>query len=340
MTRLALTLLVVVAVACTPAASAPSPTPTAAASSAAPATQAPSATPATPPTASPTPIALPTVAYIAAAGNGVVWVAVAGTRLFESSDRGATWGERSVPQSGGIQEIAFVSADEGWILGVASPATQCQSQGVRLWHTSDGARTWQQLSVSGIADAQCKDRLAFVDAQRGYLGAHDPNSAPVIYRTTDGGKTWSASARLPDPPGFTSGGGGFTLSAGPVADFGSTQYLYASGNNNSQLRAYIFRSTNGGASWSFATTPPANDAGVVFVTATRFIEIGTPGTSSESTDGGVTWHPFTSDYSQAAPVAPQIVFGDANVGYATVRGSIQRTTDGGAHWTAIKTPGT
>jgi photosystem II stability/assembly factor-like uncharacterized protein len=34
------------------------------------------------------------------------------------------------------------------------------------------------------------------------------------------------------------------------------------------------------------------------------------------------------------------VFGDANVGYATVRGSIQRTTDGGAHWTAIKTPGT
>ena len=33
-------------------------------------------------------------------------------------------------------------------------------------------------------------------------------------------------------------------------------------------------------------------------------------------------------------------FGDATTGYATVRGSLQRTTDGGAHWTAIKTPGT
>ena len=34
------------------------------------------------------------------------------------------------------------------------------------------------------------------------------------------------------------------------------------------------------------------------------------------------------------------VFGDASVGYATVRGAIQRTTDGGAHWITIKTPGT
>jgi len=49
---------------------------------------------------------------------------------------------------------------------------------------------------------------------------------------------------------------------------------------------------------------------------------------------------YTTDYSQAAPIAPQIVFGDAMVGYATVRGEIQRTTDGGAHWTKIKTPGT
>jgi len=60
----------------------------------------------------------------------------------------------------------------------------------------------------------------------------------------------------------------------------------------------------------------------------------------ETTDGGATWHAYTTDYSQAAPIAPDIVFGDAQVGYAIVRGSIQRTVDGGAHWTTIKTPGT
>jgi hypothetical protein len=34
------------------------------------------------------------------------------------------------------------------------------------------------------------------------------------------------------------------------------------------------------------------------------------------------------------------VFADDQVGYATVRGQIQLTLDGGLHWTEIKTPGT
>jgi photosystem II stability/assembly factor-like uncharacterized protein len=60
----------------------------------------------------------------------------------------------------------------------------------------------------------------------------------------------------------------------------------------------------------------------------------------ETGDSGAGWHPFTTDYAQAPPIAPEIVFGDGRVGYATVRGAIQRTLDGGAHWTGIKTPGT
>jgi photosystem II stability/assembly factor-like uncharacterized protein len=62
--------------------------------------------------------------------------------------------------------------------------------------------------------------------------------------------------------------------------------------------------------------------------------------SEHRPNAGKTWHLYPSDYSQAAPVAPQIVFSDPLVGYATVRGSIQRTIDGGPHWTYLKTPGT
>jgi photosystem II stability/assembly factor-like uncharacterized protein len=76
------------------------------------------------------------------------------------------------------------------------------------------------------------------------------------------------------------------------------------------------------------------------VTTTRWLQIGTPSSSKETTDGGATWHALTTDYSQAAPIAPEIVFADPLVGYATVRGGIQRTVDGGAHWVGIKTPGT
>ena len=59
-----------------------------------------------------------------------------------------------------------------------------------------------------------------------------------------------------------------------------------------------------------------------------------PGSSSSATtDAGASWHSFATDYVQAAGVPPQIVFGDAQTGYATVRGGIQRTSDGGVHWT-------
>ena len=97
-----------------------------------------------------------------------------------------------------------------------------------------------------------------------------------------------------------------------------------------QLQRYVFLSTDGGASWTYVST----------VTTSRWIQLNPPGQSMETSDGGASWHPYTTDYGQAAAVGPDIVFGDASVGYATVRGAIQRTTDGGAHWTQIKAPGT
>src|SRR5689334_17794565 len=89
--------LLFIAAACAPAATQTSPTPpTSASPTPAATTTAPSATPA--PTPSRTPITLPTFAFIAAAGNGVVWVFVNGDHLYRSTDKGDTWAERSLPQ--------------------------------------------------------------------------------------------------------------------------------------------------------------------------------------------------------------------------------------------------
>ncbi len=315
----------------TPTRSAPSPTPTA--------TPTRTAAPLPSPSPSGSPIPLPTNAQLAAAGNGVVWMLVAVTHLFRSTDRGETWTERAPPPLSANVEIAFVSDTDGWAAQIGSPATQCQSQSVAIWHTTDGALTWQRLDGSGIADAQCKTGLAFVDAQHGFLSAYDPNSAPVIYRTADGGKTWAASSRLPDPPGFTTAPGGFTLRPGPVADFGSALFVYAVGQSNGTEKTYVFRSSDGAASWTYASTAPDDHEAVTFVTPARWLQIAPP-QPEETTDNGASWHAFATDYMQAAPISPQIVFADADTGYATVRGDLTRTTDGGAHWTALKTPGT
>ena len=294
---------------------------------------------------------MPSFAQLSAPSSNVAWVLVAGSRLFRSTDRGDNWEERFawLGPCCPSREVAFISESEGWLATPGVPGTQCTFQPVGIAHTVDAGATWEQFFVpappttadpSGLANRQCKGGLVFTDPKHGFLSAWDPNGPPVIHRTVDGGRTWSASRPLPDPPGFTTVGAGIALRAGSVHAFGTMLLVDASGQVNGRRVSYAFRSVDGGATWEYIATLPQPDGTFIFVSSSRWLQISLPGSSKETTDGGATWHAFTSDYTQAAGVAPTIVFGDAFVGYATVRGALQRTVDGGAHWTAIHTPGT
>jgi photosystem II stability/assembly factor-like uncharacterized protein len=324
-----LLLLILVVTSCTTqrnAATSPTPSPTLA-------TPTPTATNA--PTASPSPIALPSFAQLSAPSGTVVWALVGGTRLFRSSDRGDTWEERTLPSPVINPDIAFMNDKDGLVLSAGSAATQCQVQSVSIWKTSDGAGTWQQIPHSGIADAMCKRFLSSADSTHAYFTTYSPNAGSLIYRTADAGAGWTASAPLPIPPSLASHGGLFASITERPRAFGSVVLV---GGGGGQTKV-VFRSTDGGATFTNASTVEASGS-VAYVTATRWLQMAPSIPWMETSDGGATWHDYTTDYTQAAPIAPDVVFGDASVGYATVRGAIQRTTDGGAHWTAIKTPGT
>lgn len=326
-------LVALVAAACAPPQAGTTPTPPSAATPSAAATAlVVSLTP------SATPIPLPSFAEVSAPSASVVWVLVAGTRLFRSSDHGDLWGERPLPPQPRNAQIAFIDDHEGWVAMPGSPATQCQAESLRLWHTADAGATWQRLAAAGVDPAQCTDQLAFVDARHGFLEAFDLNRAPTLFRTADGGASWTAGRPLPDPPGFASPPGGSTLRAGRVRAFGALLLLEAFGQGAGGGHHYAFRSADGGASWSYLATAPDPVSGIAFVTATRWLQVSLP--SWETSDGGLSWHAYATDYRQAAPIAPEVTFADAAVGYATVRGLLQRTLDGGAHWSAIRTPGT
>ena len=298
-----------------------------------PATSTPSSLPGV--TASPNTIPLPTTAQFSPSPNNVVWGLIASILLFRSSDAGSSWEQRPLPPSDrGLTnpEISFVDDREGWLLTTGSPATQCQSQAMAIWHTTDAGAMWQLVNASGVAEAQCKRGLSFVDETHGFFAAWDQSHAPVIYRTADAGRTWSASRPMPDPPGFATQPGGITLTPGRVRAFGSTLLVTAG--------SYVFRSTDGGASWTYLATTPHTATSIAFVTASRWLELIVPSQHAETVDAGASWHPYASDYSQAAPIAPDVVFADSKVGYATVRGGLNRTVDGGAHWNVLHTPGT
>jgi photosystem II stability/assembly factor-like uncharacterized protein len=281
--------------------------------------------------ASATLIPLPNVAQLSAPSATVVWALVANSRLFRSSDRGDTWQEQRPPALTPITLLSFIDDHEGWLAPLGSVGAGCGTQSFALSHTADAGATWSALTVSGIPPAQCKNTMTFRDPTNGLVTAYDGTTAPVVYRTTDGGRTWSSGQAVPQAPGST---GGLTVVS--VRVFGSTALADLAG----QANHYAYRSNDGGTTWTYANTAPNQQDVIAFVTATRWLQISSPGNAKETTDGGATWHSFTTDYQQAAPVPPVITFGDAQVGYATVRGAIQRTIDGGAHWSAIRTPGT
>jgi photosystem II stability/assembly factor-like uncharacterized protein len=326
-------LVMLVASGCSPSATTPSPSPSLTATTAPTRTATPS-----PAAATPSPIPLPTFVTLSAPSADVLWALVAGSHLFRSSDRGATWQERTPPAGVQIEDMAFASDREGWL--VDSGPALCGPGDIAIYHTADGATTWERTLQPDPKDGSCKGGLFFADAKRGWMTLFSISAAPALWRTADGGTTWTRSSSLPDPPGFTTQPGGFTLRPGRVRVFGTTLLVAAVGRTQTGSSTYVYRSTDDGTTWRFVSKEPLDQIDVSFLSATRWLQIAPPGDSRETTDAGASWHPFTTDYQQAAPIAPQIVFADANIGYATARGAIQRTFDGGAHWSAIKTPGT
>jgi photosystem II stability/assembly factor-like uncharacterized protein len=286
----------------------------------------------------PGPIILPNSGQLSVPSGAVVWFLIQDEYLYRSTDRGNTWFQRPIPPGEtSLAGISFINGDEGWV-SAGGQTGDCVATKTDIWHTTDAGATWAHLGSTGMAAARCKQGLSFVDPMHGFIGAWDANQAPIIYRTSDGGQAWTASQPLPNPPGLTQGAGS-ALMVDRVQAFGSTLLVRASGFTGNTWVEAVYRSTDGGATWIYLVTARVPHDDVEFISASRWLQI-SPGQSMETRDSGATWHSYTSDYGQAAPVPSQFAFGDSQIGYATVRGEIQLTIDGGLHWTEIKTPAT
>jgi len=259
-------------------------------------------------------------------------------RLFRSADRGDTWVERTTPSNAANIRISFLDDREGWLLSGGSGQTPCPAETVTIWHTTDGAATWVETGTAGIAEAGCKGGISAVGPTTALMGLAGEAQAGSLYRTTDGGRSWELTGALPEPPG-SSRAADVRYWTGPVHRFGPALLVTLERQATAGGTISVYRSLDEGRSWAYlATLPTAVRPG--FVTAARWVQLLVPGQSQETTDSGATWHPLASDYGQAAPYAPQVEFGDSQTGYATVRGAIQRSLDGAAHWTGLRTPGT
>jgi photosystem II stability/assembly factor-like uncharacterized protein len=191
---------------------------------------------------------------------------------------------------------------------------------VGVYRTDDRGQSFRQLGTINHLDYVGVD---FSDPERRTLlaGTHE-NS--VLYRSTDGGETWSEVTTLPDGIGFA---------AAPwVVD--TNTYLLATHNGDADG---IFRSVDAGATW----TRVFDGAGVVGMPVVHdgkiswLMELG--GGLVTSDDDGETWTAAPANGAIAVVALQLVALPDGSL--ATISNDhVIRTTDDGATWQPVGPP--
>ncbi|MEU4797775.1 oxidoreductase [Streptomyces sp. NPDC023327] len=137
--------------------------------------------------------AVPTAVCAAALAAGVLaWPATARPDGPGQAPKGApSWQLKDSGTDARFRGLAAVSRDTAWVAG---------SKGTVL-RTSDGGRTWRDVSPPGGAALELRDVEAF-DARRAVVLAIGEGEASRVLRTDDGGATWTESFRNTDPKAF------------------------------------------------------------------------------------------------------------------------------------------
>ncbi len=258
------------------------------------------------------------------------------TYIARSVDSGATW--TTMTSVGGSDLVPNLLVDPASSDHVYAGT----NEGVFL--SSDGATTWA-ASNNGLA-AAAPNGLA-VDLSNPTT-AYAAMGAQGVYRTTDSGATWQqADNGLGDPANPSA-----QITAEEVAVMANGTVLVAralSGPNAQPVS--IFKSTNGGATWTAADSGLPS-AGVWDVVAqpgsdtNAFVTIQSPvGVSSAvygTTDGGSTWNPVGPAATTIAALAiasdHTIVAATGGVYDNSPAQALYISTNGGVSWAARTAP--
>ena len=289
---------------------------------------------------------LGTVIYIAAATGGV----------WKSTNAGTSWQnvtDSIGSPSYGTVAVAPSNSDIVWV-GTGEPNNmRSSSWGIGVFKSTDGGRTWSEPM---LPTSQHIGRIA-IDPRNPdvvYVAALGPLWAPGgergLFKTTDGGRTWTNTMPISQYTGFTD----------VVMDPANPDILYAAAFMR-ERRAYsflpagpesaIYKTTNAGRTWTKLTEglPTTGDVGRIGIDVCRsrpftlYAVVHAPGERNgiyRSDDAGATWRNVSTNngtawyYGQIRcdPTNPERIY-QLNVGS-------RQSEDGGRTWTTFGGGGT
>src|SRR5690349_21569994 len=101
---------------------------------------------------------------------------------------GWSWQQTVLDPDQGFRGLDAVDRRTAWVTG----GSATEGGPGKVFRTTDGGRTWQDVSPPGSAGLLFRDVEARSGKQAVVL-AIGPGDASRIYRTTDGGRTWSTA---------------------------------------------------------------------------------------------------------------------------------------------------
>ena len=267
----------------------------------------------------------PATLYAGGAGSGFASNSGGG---FKSTDGGASW----VPfgtayPCGGVGALA---------IDPATPTTLYAS-GNGTCKSTDGGTSWTQLANDPTTFLPGSVQSFAIDPQS-TATIHAANGNSVI-TSTDGGQSWTGGTGLPNGPSFII----------VAVDPHTPSTVYAGSNEGSSASgAGLFKSTDGGTTWSAINSGIVPLAGVIDVVGLA-IDPQTPSTLYATTtkglfksvNGGAAWTQQQTVITGPIAIDPQAtstlyVGGNPQVGAGSAAG-IEVSTNGGTSFTPVNT---
>lgn len=249
--------------------------------------------------------------------------AVRGAGILKTTDGGNTWTRLASTNTSNFQYVNKI---------VASPNDPLRIYaGTRtgLFRSTDGGASWSSVFPStaggGISDIEIRtdqnpDELLIMN------GVSTSNSGRGIYRSINGGDTWTATATLGTSTAPNMGRVDIAIAPSNQA----VAYALVSDRNNGDRVLDVYRSLDGGQTWASRLT--VNAPTTFTQTSTKWLLLSNPvianlvpcgfgGSNSMSSQG---WY---DNIIAVSPTDPDVVFSGGI--------DICRSDDGGANWGVI-----
>lgn len=237
--------------------------------------------------------------------------------ILKTTDGGTNWVAKNSTVTDGFNLIRFVDNNVGYASGIHNGM---------LVKSIDGGETWTNIGLN--LTNKFDGGIWFTSPDTGVFAVGDsapfPNSSQ-IYKTTDGGLTWS------------------------IVYTGGTEwisYFFFGDKNNGYATAFggnVIKTTDGGGTWTKINLGfNSYNSGIYFFDKDNgFVGGGTFPTGPsifKTTDGFTTWQPIDSTYT-----CSKLFFVNTIKGYGinadiTGAGPLTITTDGGYNWVIETTP--